>query len=153
MARRAYRRPSTAQDVEILLEFFQKGRVEGGSFDTGIQLALERLVVDPEFLLRVYREPIGVEHGAVYNLDNFEIASRLSFFLGSSIPDEPLLNLAETGRLTDPMVLEDQVLKMLAEPRTIDALVKGFAAQWLNLRLLPEKLADPDKYPDFDDSS
>ena len=152
MARRAYRRPSTAQDVEILLEFFQKGRVEGGSFDTGIQLALERLVVDPEFLLRVYREPIGVEHGAVYNLDNFEIASRLSFFLGSSIPDEPLLNLAETGRLTDPMVLEDQVLKMLAEPRTIDALVKGFAAQWLNLRLLPEKLADPDKYPDFDDS-
>jgi len=152
MARRAYRRPSTAQDVETLLEFFREGRSVGGSFDAGIQLALERLVVDPEFLLRVYREPVGVEPGDVYNLNDLEVASRLSFFLGSSIPDDPLLELAEAGLLTDPAILEEQVLSMLADPRTIDALVKGFAAQWLNLRLLPEKLADPDKYPDFDDS-
>ena len=152
MARRAYRRPTTDQDVEILLEFFRQGRSEGGSFDAGIQLALERLVIDPEFLFRIYRAPTGVEPGAVYELDDVAVASRLSFFLWSSIPDEPLLELAEEGRLTDPAVLEAQVRRMLADPRAIDALVDGFAAQWLNLRLLPDKLADPLKYPDFDDS-
>ncbi len=152
MARRAYRRPTTDQDVEMLLEFFRQGRSEGGSFDAGIQLALERLVVDPEFLFRVYRQPTGVEPGDVYELDDVEVASRLSFFLWSSIPDEPLLELAEAGRLTEPAALEEQVRRMLADPRAIDALVEGFAAQWLNLRLLPEKLADPLKYPDFDDS-
>ena len=152
MARRAYRRPTTDQDVEMLLEFFRQGRSEGGSFDAGIQLALERLVVDPEFLFRVYRQPTGVEPGDVYELDDVEVASRLSFFLWSSIPDEPLLELAEAGRLTEPAAFEEQVRRMLADPRAISALVEGFAAQWLNLRLLPEKLADPLKYPDFDDS-
>ena len=152
MTRRAFRRPATDQDAEMLLEFFRQGRSEGGSFDAGIQLALERLVVDPEFLFRIYREPAGVEPGDVYALDDVAVASRLSFFLWSSIPDEPLLELAEAGRLTDPAVLEQQVRRMLADPRAIDALVDGFAAQWLNLRLLPEKLADPLKYPDFDDS-
>ena len=152
MARRAYRRPITDQDVQVLLQFFRQGRSEGASFDAGIQLALERLVVDPEFLFRIYRAPTGVDPGDVYVLDDVAIASRLSFFLWSSIPDEPLLELAEDGRLTDPAVLEEQVRRMLADPRAIDALVDGFAAQWLNLRLLPEKLADPLKYPDFDDS-
>ena len=152
MARRAYRRPVTGEDVEVLLEFFRQGRTEGGSFDAGIQLALERLVVDPEFLFRIYREPTGLAPGEAYDLDDVSIASRLSFFLWSSIPDEPLLELAETGRLTDPAVLEEQVRRMLADPRAIEGLVDGFASQWLNLRLLPEKLADPDKYPDFDDS-
>ncbi len=152
MARRAYRRPTTDQDVEVLLEFFDQGRSEGGSFDAGIQLALERLVVDPEFLFRIYRAPDGVEPGDVYALDDVTVASRLSFFLWSSIPDERLLELAEEGRLTDPAVLEEQVRRMLADPRAIEALVDGFAAQWLNLRLLPGKLADPLKYPDFDDS-
>jgi mono/diheme cytochrome c family protein len=152
MARRAYRRPATEQDVEILMEFFRQGRSEGGSFDAGVQLALERLVVDPEFLFRIYLAPSGVEPGDVYDLDAIAVASRLSFFLWSSIPDEPLLELAETGRLTEPSVLEEQVRRMLADPRAIEALVDGFAAQWLNLRLLPEKLADPLKYPDFDDS-
>ena len=152
MARRAYRRPATEKDVEILLDFFRQGRSEGGSFDAGIQLGLERLVVDPEFLLRIYREPTGVEPDDVYELDDVELASRLSFFLWSSIPDETLLELAEDSRLTDPAVFEEQVRRMLADPRAIDALVNGFAAQWLNLRLLPEKLADPLKYPDFDDS-
>ena len=152
MARRAYRRPATEQDVDVLLQFFRQGRSDGGSFDAGIQLALERLVVDPEFLFRIYREPTGVEPGGVYALDDMAVASRLSFFLWSSIPDEPLLQLAEEGRLTEPAVFEQQVLRMLADPRAIDALVEGFAAQWLNLRLLPEKLADPVKYPDFDQS-
>ena len=152
MARRAYRRPATSQDVEILLDFFRQGRLEGGSFDAGIQLALERLIVDPEFLFRIYPEPTGVEQGEVYDLDDVAVASRLSFFLWSSIPDETLLGLAEDGRLTDPTVLEEQVRRMLADPRAIEGLVEGFAAQWLNLRLLPEKLADPLKYPDFDDS-
>jgi hypothetical protein len=152
MARRAYRRPATADDVETLLGFFGQGRAEGGSFDAGIQLALERLVVDPEFLLRVYREPSGVEPGDVYRLSDLEVASRLSFFLWSSIPDERLLGLAEAGRLKDPAVLEGEVRRMLADRRAADALVEGFAAQWLNLRLLPEKLADPGEYPDFDDS-
>ena len=152
MARRAYRRPATEQDVQILLEFFEEGRTAGGSFDAGIQFALERLVVDPEFLFRVYGEPTGVDLGDVYSLDDLDLASRLSFFLWSSIPDEALLRVAEDGRLTDPAVLEEQALRLLADSRAVDALVKGFAAQWLNLRLLPEKLADPVIYPDFDDS-
>jgi hypothetical protein len=152
MARRGYRRPATERDVAMLLQFFREGSAEGGSFDAGIQLALERLLVDPEFLLRVYRTPDGVETGEVYDLDGFELASRLSFFLWSSMPDEELLALAEQGHLTDTAVLEQQVRRMLADPRAHAALVEGFASQWLNLRLLPEKLADPDRYPDFDDS-
>jgi hypothetical protein len=152
MARRAYRRPATTDDVETLLDFFRQGRSGGGSFDAGIQLALERLVVDPEFLLRIYRQPAGVEPGDAYDLDAMDIASRLSFFLWSSIPDETLLELAEQGRLSDPQVVEEQARRMLADPRASHALVEGFAAQWLNLRLLPEKLADPNRYPDFDDS-
>ena len=152
MARRAFRRPSTEADVATLLGFFRQGRAEGGSFDAGIQLALERLVVDPEFLLRIYRGPSGVEAGEAYALDDLEVASRLSFFLWSSIPDEELLGLAEAGRLSDPEALVAQARRMLSDQRARDALVDGFAAQWLNLRLIPEQLADPDKYPDFDDS-
>lgn len=152
LARRALRRPPSQRDVETLLEFFRQGREGGGSFDTGIQLALERLLVDPEFLLRVYRTPSDVEVGEVYDLDAFDVASRLSFFLWSSIPDEELLGLAEEGRLADRDVLAAQVRRMLADRRTHRALVEGFASQWLNLRLLPEKLADPDRYPDFDES-
>lgn len=152
MARRAYRRPVDAADVETLLAFFRQGRSEGGSFDAGIQLALERMVVDPEFLFRVYREPAGVEPGEVYVLPDVELASRLSFFLWSTIPDEELLRLAEAGRLSDPSVYDREARRLLADERAIDALVEGFVSQWLNLRLIPEQLADPDKYPDFDDS-
>ncbi|HUF75822.1 MAG TPA: DUF1592 domain-containing protein [Longimicrobiales bacterium] len=152
MARRAYRRPATEQDVATLMEFFRQGSAEGGSFDAGIQLALERLLVDPEFLLRVYRTPEGVAPGGVYALGDLEVATRLSFFLWGSIPDEELLGLAEQGRLTQPEVLEAQTRRLLADERARRALVQGFASQWLNLRLLPEKLADPDRYPDFDDS-
>jgi mono/diheme cytochrome c family protein len=152
LARRAFRRPATDADVATLLEFFHQGRADGGSFDAGIQLALERLVVDPEFLLRIYREPADARPGDVYALDDLTVASRLSFFLWSGVPDEHLLSLAEEGRLLQPDVLEAETRRMLADPRAASALVEGFASQWLNLRLLPEKLADPDKYPDFDDS-
>ena len=147
IARRAYRRPVDRSETEVLLDFFAEGRMFGGSFDAGIQLALERILVDPEFLFRIYTEPTETGPGGIYGLSDLEIASRLSFFLWSSIPDDELLGLAEAGRLSDPDVYEDQILRMLADPKAADALVGGFASQWLNLRLLPEKLADPVKYP------
>ena len=142
-ARLAYRRPVTTADVDTLLEFFGSGRREGGSFDTGVQLALERMLVDPDFLLRVHR--------AAGPPDQFELASRLSFFLWSSIPDARLLGLAEQGRLADPVVLAREVRRMTADRRA-RALVTDFAAQWLNLRRLSEVVVDPDRYPTYDDS-
>lgn len=152
MARSAFRRPATEADVNGLLAFYEQGRSGGEGFDAGIQFALERMLVDPEFLFRVYREPQGVRPDDAYALSGLEVASRLSFFLWSSIPDERLLDLAEQGTLTDPETLEAEVQRMLADPRAIRGLVDDFAAQWLNLRLLKEKLADPDIYPDFDDN-
>ena len=135
------------------------GRKEGGSFDSGIQFALERLLVDPDFLLRVYLDPAPGSKSAAagtpagsYRLSDLEVASRLSFFLWSSIPDEPLLDLAARGQLTRPAVLKQQVKRMLADPRAADALVDDFAAQWLNLRRVSEVIIDPDRYPDFDDN-
>ena len=154
IARRAYRRPVTADDMATLMEFFQQGREDGQSFDAGVQFALERILADPDFLLRVYRDPpsqAGAPGAAdPYRLSNLELASRLSFFLWSSIPDETLLGLAEQGRLTDPRVLRLQAQRMLADPRASDALTQGFASQWLNLRVLEEKVADEDIFPVFD---
>jgi mono/diheme cytochrome c family protein len=143
-ARLAYRRPVTPGDVDTLLAFFDSGRREGGHFDHGIQLALERMLVDPDFLLRVHRADTG-------RLDQVELAARLSFFLWSSIPDARLLDLAEQGRLADPPVLAREVQRMLADRRA-RALVTDFAAQWLNLRRLSEVVVDPDRYPTYDDS-
>ena len=151
LARRAYRRPVTDDETETLLRFFERGRVEGGSFDAGVQLAIERLLVDPDFLLRLELDPPEVAPGAVYRLSDLEIASRLSFFLWSSLPDEPLLDAAEQGTLTDPAVLELQVRRMLADPRAA-SLVEDFAAQWLHLRNLDEVRGDPIPFPDFDDN-
>jgi mono/diheme cytochrome c family protein len=160
-ARLAYRRPATNADVRTLLEFFDRGRREGGTFDAGIQFALERALVDPDFLLRVYRDPTpasprsAVVSGfsrTVNALTDVEVASRLSFFLWSSGPDEPLLDLAERRQLTRPAVLEQQVRRMLADPRAARALVDGFAAQWLNLRRVEEVVVDPDRYPNYDES-
>ena len=154
MSRRAYRRPVTTDDVDALLEFFDAGRRDGGSFDAGIQFALERMLVDPDFLLRVYRDPPAGNAGAssVYPLSDIEVASRLSFFLWSSIPDETLLGLAERGELTDVGVLEGQVRRMLADPRATDALVDDFAAQWVNLRRVGEVVVDPNRYPNYDET-
>lgn len=143
MARRAFRRPASDGDLKQLLGFFAIGRRDGNSFDAGIQFALERLLVDPEFLVRVERDG---------RLTDLNLASRLSFFLWSSIPDEQLLSLAESGRLSEPGVLEQQVRRMLADARAADALVNGFAAQWLNVRRVPEVVVDPRYYPNFDET-
>ncbi len=148
MARRAYRRPVTDEDIGKLMPFFRQGREDGESFEAGIQFALERILVDPAFLLRVYRD--SPYQSEPYRLSDLEVASRLSFFLWSSVPDEALLDLAEAGRLTEPAVLREQVLRMLADPRSAGALTEGFASQWLNLRVLGDKVADEDLFPSFD---
>jgi hypothetical protein len=151
MARLAYRRPVTKADTDTLMQFFDKGRKDGGSFESGVQFALERMLVDPDFLLRVHRDPAGVKSDS-YKLSDVEVASRLSFFLWSSIPDDRLLTLAEHGELTQPVTLQKEVRRMLADPRATDSLVKDFAAQWLNLRQIDEVVVDPVKYPLYDES-
>jgi mono/diheme cytochrome c family protein len=160
MARLAYRRPATNADTQTLLAFYADGRKNGGSFDNGIQFALERMLVDPDFLVRIHRDPetrsarSGPEARAqspeTYNLSDIELASRLSFFLWSSIPDDRLLSVAERGQLSNPAVLEKETRRMLADPRAVDALVSNFAAQWLNLRRVDEVVVDPYKYPNYD---
>jgi len=145
LARRAYRRPVTGRDLTLLRGFFERGRKDGGSFEAGIQFALEFMITDPAFLLRVHKETApGARQSDV------ELASRLSFFLWSSIPDDTLLDLAVRGRLSEPAVLERQVKRMLADPRAVDALAGNFAGQWLNLRRVAEVIVDPEAYPHFD---
>ena len=150
LARRAYRRPVTGGDLDRLLPFFEQGRGEGG-FERGIQRALERLLVSPEFLFRVERDPGGVAAGDVYPVSDLELASRLSFFLWSSIPDEELLDTAVRGELRDPGVLERQVRRMLADDRSA-ALVDNFAEQWLFLRDVDAKEPDAGFFPGFDEN-
>ncbi len=150
LTRLAYRRPVIDEDIQTLLGFFEEGRNRSGTFDGGVQLALERLLVDPDFLLRVQADPPGLAAGQVYQLSDLDLASRLSFFLWSSIPDEPLLALAERGQLTDSATMRRQVRRMLADPRAL-ALVDNFATQWLHLRSLPDVRAEPSVFPDFDD--
>ena len=147
IARLAYRRPVTDEDVERLLTFFDRGRA-GGSFDTGIEMALRRLLVSPEFLFRVERDPEGVAAGETYRVSGLELASRLSFFLWSSVPDDELLDVAERRELSVPAVFEAQVERMLADPRS-DALVGNFAGQWLTLRNAAAVQPDEDEFPDF----
>ena len=151
LARRAYRRPVTPEDVQTLLGFFDSGRETGGTFDAGIQLALERMLVDPDFLLRIEHDPAGATPGAPYPLTAVEVASRLAFFLWGSIPDDALLDAVEGGTLTEPAVLEAQVRRMLADPRS-GSLVDDFATQWLHLRNLEDVKGDPVPFPDFDDN-
>ncbi len=150
VARRAYRRPVGESDLEPLLVFYREGRDAGG-FEAGIQAAIERLLIDPEFLFRIERDPTGVAPGAPYRLTDLELASRLSFFLWSSIPDEELLDLAERGRLSAPGVLEGQVRRMLADARA-SALVDNFAGQWLSLRSVEGIAPDPNLFPGFDEN-
>jgi hypothetical protein len=144
MARMAYRRPVTNHDIDPLLTTFRAGK----SFEHGIQLALERMLADPDFLLRVHRDPPGA--GQTYNLSALELASRLSFFLWSSIPDDALLRLAESGTLLKTEVLDNEVRRMLKDPKASRGLVDGFAAQWLNLRRVPEVVIDPIRFPSYD---
>ena len=146
-ARRAYRRPVGTAEVADLLEFFDAGRAEGGTFDHGVQFALERVLSDPSFLLRVYREPGGEDP---YPLSDLEVASRLSFFLWSSVPDDELLTLAEEGRLTERAELRQQVDRMRRDPRTLDALIHDFTNQWLTLGLLKDRTVRDRLYNDYD---
>jgi mono/diheme cytochrome c family protein len=150
LARRAYRRPVTDADLQELLPFYESGRAEG-SFDLGIQRALQRMLVSPHFLFRIERPPANTAAGELWRISDLELASRLSFFLWSSIPDDELLDAAASGRLADPDVLERQVQRMLADPRA-EALVTNFAAQWLYLRDLDLKLPDEILFPDFDET-
>jgi mono/diheme cytochrome c family protein len=150
LARRAYRRPVTPADVEPLLAFYREGRNEA-DFEAGIERALRRLLVSPEFLFRVVRDPAGTAPGASYRISDVDLASRLSFFLWSSIPDEELLDLAETRRLGEPAVLASQVRRMLADPRA-EAFTANFAGQWLFLRNLDAVVPVQSLFPDFDDT-
>jgi mono/diheme cytochrome c family protein len=136
LASRAYRRPVAANDpaIDLLMGFYENGRTLRG-FETGIQYALARVLVDPQFIFRFEREPASVAAGAVYRIGDFELASRLSFFIWSSSPDEELLTVASAGRLSDPAVLEQQARRMLADRRA-QALIDNFAGQWLLLRQL-----------------
>jgi hypothetical protein len=149
LARRAYRRPVTDADLEPLLRFFRDGQTEGG-FEAGIERALQRLLISPEFLFRIERDPKAIAAGTNYRISDLELASRLSFFLWSSIPDDELLNAAARGTLHQPAVLERQVHRMLADRRS-DALVSNFAGQWLQLRNLEAMAPDWAIFPNFDD--
>ena len=150
LARRAYRRPVDGGDVDALLDFYRAGRREGG-FDDGIQFALERMLVDPEFLFRIERDPGEAAPGTPYRLGDLELASRLSFFLWSSIPDDELLEAAAEGRLGDPAELERQTRRLLADARA-GALVDNFASQWLRLRNLESQERESADYPEFDEN-
>ena len=150
LARRAFRRPVTAAEVQDLLAYFEQGRRARGTFDGGVQMLVRRILADPAFVFRTEPEPAGAAVGAAYRVDDIELASRLSFFLWSSIPDEALLQLAETRRLSTERVFTAQVRRMLSDARA-SALVSNFAGQWLQLRNLQRVSPDPMKYPDFDD--
>jgi cytochrome c5 len=150
LARRAYRRPLTAKDNETLLSFYQAGRNQG-SFDAGIENALRLILASPNFLFRAEPDPAGQAVGSVYRVGDLELASRLSFFLWSSVPDEELLTAATQGKLHDPSVLEKEVRRMLADPKA-QALVNNFAGQWLFLRNLQNVAPNEDIFPNFDDN-
>ena len=152
LARRAYRRPATTEDVQTLVGFYERGRA-GADFDTGIRAALERLLVSPDFLFRIEADPDKVARGAAYQLSDVELASRLSFFLWSSAPDDELLELAIRGKLSDPATQDRQVRRMLADPRARAVLVDNFFGQWLQTRNV--WLLTPDvnqRFPWFDDN-
>ncbi len=151
LVRQAYRRPATQQDMESVLNYFQRGQNEGGSFDAGIESALAFILVNPDFLFRAEAAPSNVAPGTPYRISDLDLASRLSFFLWSSIPDEELLTVATSGKLRQPVVLEQQVRRMLADPRS-DAFVDNFFGQWLYLRNLKATVPDQQVFPDFDDN-
>jgi hypothetical protein len=150
LARRAYRRPVTDEDMEVLLKFYEDGRAKAG-FDAGVELALQRILVSPSFLFRTEFTPAEVTSGGSYRISDMELASRLSFFLWSSIPDDELLDLAIKNRLHEPAVLEQQTKRLLADPRS-EAFTTNFAGQWLSLRRLPDIVPDPFLFPDHGDS-
>jgi hypothetical protein len=150
LARQAYRKPVDRATVDVLMDFYARGRKSGGQFDRGIESALQFILASPDFLFRVEPDP-GNRTSPVYRLGDLELASRLSFFLWSSLPDEPLIALAAQGQLRQPAVLEQQVRRMLSDPRS-KALIDNFAEQWLHLRNLKNSNPDLGAFPDFDDN-
>jgi hypothetical protein len=146
---RAFRRPVTPGDLEIFMGFYESGR-EAGTFDDGIELALRRILASPQFLIRAEEEPESIAPGEIYRISDLELASRLSFFLWSSIPDDELLAVAAENRLSNPDMLERQVRRMLADPRS-ESLVDNFGQQWLYLRNLATTAPDQTVFPDWDD--
>ena len=152
LTRRAYRRPVTAADVEAPMTFYKQARDSKESFDAGIRVGVARILASPSFLYRIERDPVGVRAGAGHQVSDVELASRLSFFIWSSIPDQTLMNLAVNGRLRQPGVLAAQVKRMIEDEKA-DALINNFTGQWLQLRNLESKVA-PDllMFPDFDDN-
>jgi hypothetical protein len=150
LARRAYRRPVTASDTNVLMEFYASGR-RAGTFADGIEKAMRRLLADPEFVYRREVAPATLRAGGAYRISDLALASRLSFFLWSSMPDDELLTLAEQGRLREPAVIEKQVRRMLADAKAA-AFIENFAGQWLNLRALATVAPNPSVYPNFDDN-
>ncbi len=150
IAHRAYRRPVTDADLQHLLKFYREGSSKSG-FEGGIQLALERLLVGPEFLFRNESEPANLAPGVSYRVSDLDLASRLSFFLWSTVPDDELLNLAEHGKLKDPAVLEQQARRMLNDPRS-KAFTANFFGQWFQLRLLADLAPDVSEFPEYDEN-
>ena len=150
LARRAFHRPVMDEDLQVLRAFYREGRAEG-DFRTGIRRALESILVDPEFLFRVERDPVGAAPATAYRLSGVELAARLSFFLWASVPDDELLEAAAGGGLHDPQVLDAQVRRMLADERA-GTLVTSFAAQWLHLRRMRTITPDVNAFPAFDEN-
>jgi hypothetical protein len=150
LATRAYRRPLTEDDVQTLLSFFKTGRA-GQTFNAGIQQGVERILISPSFLFRIEREPANIAPGSVYRLADLDLASRMSFFLWSSVPDEELLGAAIRGELKNPAVRKVQIQRMLRDSRS-NALVENFANRWLELNKLPGIVPDTKIYPEFDEN-
>ncbi len=150
LVRRAYRRSATDADLQVPLKFYKDARTEG-DFEAGIEMALRALLVSPQFLFQIEQDPANVAPNTAYHLSDLEVASRLSFFLWSSIPDDELLDLAIAGKLKEPAVLERQARRMLADARS-EALINSFADQWLYLRNLASTIPDARLFPDFDDN-
>lgn len=150
LARRAYRRPVSDSDLSGLLRFYEEGKLSGG-FEAGIEKALRAMLASPKFLFRSERDPASGKSGGVYAVSDLELASRLSFFIWSSIPDDELLTLAQANRLRDPATLTKQVQRMLADPKS-EALVQNFGGQWLQIRNVRSSTPNKNDFPNFDDT-
>jgi mono/diheme cytochrome c family protein len=151
LGRIAYRKPLNEASLATMMDFYKRGRAENGSFESGIESALQFILTSPEFLFRFEPDPSSLAANSVYRVDDLALASRLSFFLWSSIPDDQLLTVASQGKLKDPAVLQQQVKRMLADKRS-SALIANFAEQWLFLRNLKTTAPDLEAFPDFDDN-
>jgi cytochrome c5 len=151
LVKHAFRRPATPADLEVLMEFYLTGRNDGGNFDQGIQAALQRILADPEFVYRGEAEPAAIAAGKAYRVTDLALASRLSFFLWSSVPDDELIDIASQGKLKDPVVLAQQVRRMLKDPKS-NALINNFTGQWLSVRSLKASEPVVNLFPDFDDN-